>query len=441
MADPASRTDKTSTRRIRIQSITDVAETQMCCGCGVCASAQPDEITIVDDFSVGRRPLVSAGADTGVALSVCPGIGLTQGKKPPGAIDELWNDWGPVLRLWEGHASDPEIRFAGSSGGAASALAIHSLENSGFSGVVHTAARADEPILNQTVMSTNRTEILSRTGSRYSPASPADGMQLIMAGESQSVFIGKPCDVAGARSLAAIRPQLADKLGLTIAVFCAGTPSTNGTLEMLSSMGVAPDQVESLRYRGNGWPGLTTATSSDADGNLQQSTLTYAESWGEILQSHRQWRCHLCFDHTGEFADISVGDPWYRDLQPGEAGSSLIVARTQRGLEAIEAAMSAGAIEAHEVGPEILVSSQPNLLVTRGSVWARIRTLRLLGFPAPRNVGVKLRHLWFRGLSLKARVRSVTGTVRRVKRRGLHRRRPVQPHEPATGHSGLTQST
>jgi len=286
------------------------------------------------------------------------------------------------------------------------------------------------------VLSTNRDQILSRTGSRYSPASPADGMPLIEAQESQSVFIGKPCDVAGAMSLAAVRPRLADKLGLTIAVFCAGTPSTNGTLAMLESMGISPDQVESVRYRGNGWPGLTTAVTSDADGNRREDTLTYAESWGKILQSHRQWRCHLCFDHTGEFADISVGDPWYRDLQPDEPGSSLIIARTQRGLRAVEAALANGAIEAHSVGPEILVASQPNLLITRGSVWARILTLRLLGFPAPRNSGVKLRHLWFRGLSMEARVRSITGTMRRVKRRGLNHRRPVEPHEPATGSTG-----
>ena len=40
----------------------------------------------------------------------------------------------------------------------------------------------------------------------------------------------------------------------------------------------------------------------------------YAEAqynWGGTLQAHRRWRCRVCADHTGAFADISVGDPWH----------------------------------------------------------------------------------------------------------------------------------
>lgn len=50
--------------------------------------------------------------------------------------------------------------------------------------------------------------------------------------------------------------------------------------------------------------------------------MTYADSWA-YLQRYRQWQRYICPDHTGEFADVAVGDPWYREVQAGEAGTSL----------------------------------------------------------------------------------------------------------------------
>jgi hypothetical protein len=68
----------------------------------------------------------------------------------------------------------------------------------------------------------------------------------------------------------------------------------------------------------------------DGDGTRAESEgITYAEGWGRILQSERRWRCRVCADHTGAFADISVGDPWHAPPEGDtDAGRSLIVART-----------------------------------------------------------------------------------------------------------------
>ncbi|NHC45874.1 coenzyme F420 hydrogenase [Motilibacter sp. K478] len=393
---------------------------------------------MVDDLAAGRRPLQllpASSSSTRAALRACPGAALAHDPQavPANADPGLLPGWGPVLEIWEGYAGDPELRYAGSSGGAASALALHLVESGGAAGVIHTAARADAPLLNETVISTSRDEVLARAGSRYAPASPCDGLAAAdragTSGAAPYVFIGKPCDVAGAAKAATERPGLREGVALTIGVFCAGTPSTAGTLELVQRMGFAqPQDVESIRYRGNGWPGEAVAVGT-RDGEKYEASFSYADSWGAVLQRHRQWRCHVCLDHTGEFADVSVGDPWYREVEPGEPGRSLVVVRTERGRRAVAAARASGALVLERVANDVLPRSQPNLVRTRGAVWGRIATMRLLGLPAPRYRHMPAFRSWLRDLTPRDKARSFVGTARRIRARGM--RRPATVSESA----------
>ncbi|MCP3919074.1 MAG: coenzyme F420 hydrogenase [bacterium] len=387
---------------------------------------------MVDDLDRGRRPLVQEGSDTGEALEVCPGKGLEHTFDRDGSewIEELVDGWGPVLEMWEGFAADDEVRWLASSGGAATALALHALEHEDHHGVLHVAAREDVPYLNQTVLSRSRAELLAATGSRYAPASPCDGLQRVEDAPAPCVFVGKPCDVAGAAAAARKRPALADNLGLTIAIFCAGTPSTRGTLEMARAMGVdEPEAIDSVRYRGKGWPGGAEVT-TEVDGAARTERMSYGASWGKILQKHRQWRCYVCADHTGEFADIAVGDPWYREIPPDEPGRSLVVVRTERGRQFVRAAVASGALQLERVSPDLLPASQMNLLHTRGAVWGRSLACRMLGAAAPVYRNMATGRIWLRHLSLKQRAQSIYGTFKRVFTKRLREPAPVVPFEP-----------
>jgi len=413
-----------------IGGIRDVAERHLCTGCGVCAYLQPEAISMVDDLDRGRRPLVRGEEATDEALAACPGVGLEHHREdlPAESLPPLLREWGPVLEVWEGWAVDPELRLAASSGGAASALALWAVERGGMHGVLHIAAREDVPWLNRTVLSRSRAELLAATGSRYAPASPCDGLQRVEDAPAPCVFIGKPCDVAATRAARRLRPRLDERLGLTIGIFCAGTPSTRGTLEMIRALGVTdPDEVASVRYRGDGWPGSAVVEARGPDGVAHRASMSYAESWGGILQKHRQWRCYVCADHTGEFADVAVGDPWYRPLGPDEPGQSLVLVRSERGRRAVADAVAAGYLRLERRGPEIVPASQPNLLRTRGAIWGRILVLRLLGAAAPRYTGLSMARAWWRELSLREKASSIAGTARRVFRKGLRRRAPVRP--------------
>jgi len=422
----------------RIVSIDDVVSRQLCTGCGACAYMEPGRYKMDNSLSYGMRPFlhVSPVPETKQGLEVCPGVRLSHPdgfSEKEGIIQDLVEGWGPVYGVWEGYATDEEIRYSAASGGAASALALYCLEREGMAGVLHTAAKKDARYLNETVMSKCRTDILASTGSRYAPASPAEGLKQIEDAKSQCVFIGKPCDVAAVQNARVLKPKLDENLGLVIGFFCAGVPSTKGTLDLLKVCGVDDlARLKDLRYRGNGWPGVWVVRYLNHQGKEESRQMSYAESWG-FLEKYRQWRCYICPDHTGEFADIAVGDPWYREVQAGEPGKSLIVARTKHGLKILKAAQAAGYVVLESDSASLLPRSQPNLLSGRGSVWGRLLTLRLFGVAAPRYRGFQLFRTWFDHLVFRQKIQSIVGTGRRIFTKKLKKRIQMVRWRPPSG--------
>ena len=209
-------------------SLEQIVDRHLCMGCGTCAAARPDLVTMVDTEKHGRRPRLKPGADPSVTRALaglCPGREIRLA--PPRDYDEA--AWGPVLEVWEGHAVDPELRYRGSSGGAVSALALHGIESGAAAGVVQVAARTDRPLLNETVISGSRQEVLAAAASRYAPASPCEKLADVRAADGKHIFVGKPCDVAGAQQLMKSDQKLRSRVGLTISIFCAGTPSKAAT--------------------------------------------------------------------------------------------------------------------------------------------------------------------------------------------------------------------
>lgn len=418
-----------------IQSIEDITASQLCCGCGACAWASPDTLEMIDDKENGRRPMRHQSASDSThepaAMDVCPGFQLEHQAWPDGVVEALLAGWGPVLEVWEGWASDQTLRWNGSSGGGASAVAWACMQVMNYHGVLHIAQRQDIAILNETVMSRSLEELRNRAGSRYAPASPCDRLDLIEKADGPCVMIGKPCDIAAAQRARRHSQALDRNLGLTVGIFCAGTPNLKATMLLLKRLGIEDwRELETLRYRGEGWPGLMKATRNNGEAS---DAITYAQGWGEILQKHRQWRCYICPDHTGEFADIAVGDPWYREIEQGERGSSLFVIRTPRGKAAFEAALNAGLIEATRCDPQLLPKSQPNLLNTRGAMAGRLLALRLAGAAVPKFKGFVLWRFWWSKLSFKQKLQSFFGTLRRVGRKGLTKPRTFErwtPNQP-----------
>ncbi len=383
-------------------------------GCGACVPACPEKaLTMVDIRQQGLRPVIDSEKckKCGECLKVCPGIEITDHPSEQTAVAELSQSWGNVLEVWEGYALDSEIRYKSSSGGAVTALALYCLENEEASNVLHIGSHPELPLQNTVFLSKTRQELIARIGSRYSPAAPCEKLDWINDSQDKCVLIGKPCDIAALRKSQKQNEQLRDRISLSISIFCAGTPSTEGTYNILEKLEVDADQVEKFRYRGYGWPGMTTVKIKDSDDRMEQ--LSYQQSWDEILSRYTQFRCRLCPDSTGQLADIACGDPWYRQIRDDEQGFSLILVRTERGREILHRAVENGYLKLERAAWDIVPKSQKALLERRRHLWGRLLTLRLMGIPVPRFVGFNLFNNWL-ALGIIEKIRSFCGTFKRI---------------------------
>jgi len=406
---------------MQLRNVQDVTEWGLCIGCGACAYICPENITLINVLNEGIRPKLAQSpcGECDDCLKVCPGINVVHSTERDrgNVIPGLMKSWGPVLEVWEGYAADPEMRYAGSSGGLASAIALYCIEKGEMHGLLHIGPDEKTPLKNKTVLSISREEIVARTGSRYAPASPCDGLAMVAAAPDPCVFIGKPCDVTAVTLARSLRSELAENMGVTIGIFCAGTPSSQGTLDLLEKQGIDPETVEEVRYRGKGWPGKFSVKIKGEEASRE--VMTYMDSWG-FLQQYRPYRCHLCPDPTSEFADIACGDPWYRSIEEGQPGQSMALVRTERGREILRGAIDAGYVILKKADPSILENSQREVLRKRGAVWGRILAMKFFGIPTPKLQGFSLFQNW-RRLSFKQKIQSTIGTARRIILRRYYR--------------------
>lgn len=396
--------------------IESVVDNGLCMGCGGCVSAigRPDLRMAMAPEGYLRPTSVALSAEEEKTLkAVCAGRSIRHdaGNRQEGSVYHPL--WGPITTVATGYAVDPEVRYRGSSGGVLSALAIALVESGEVDFVLSTSADPDDPLGNATMPRRSRADVLAAAGSRYAPSAPLARVEEYLAAGSRFAFVGKPCDVATLRRMARHDSRIDRQVPYMLAFFCAGVPGRHGTLAVLGALGVAPDDVSRFQYRGDGWPGLTRARRHDGS----EESMDYNGSWGGILNRHLQFRCKICPDGTGEFADIACADAWYgKDGYPDFSerdGRSLIVTRTTAGQRLLDMAVGEVRIETASLDIGEIARMQPyqvsrksNALARSAALWAKRRI-------GPRYGGLSLLRLAM-GTRLMEQARNFVGTFRRA---------------------------
>lgn len=387
----------------------------MCSGCGLCAGISEGAIAMAMQPPGFARPVargpVSAATERVIADS-CPGARVA----PWAADPDRHPYWGAARLTMTGQAVDPAVRFAGASGGALSALAIHAIESGLVDRVLHVEADPDDPTGNRLRWSRDRDEVLAGAGSRYAASSPLEVIDAALAEGGTFAFIGKPCDASALRQLGRHDPRVAERIPLILSFYCGGLPSRAGAHRVVRAMGLEPDAVTAFRYRGNGWPGLTVAETRDG----RSATMRYADSWGAHLSREVQFRCKICPDAVGGVADIACADAWYGDANgypsfEEQDGRSLIQARSEAGAALVRAALAARAITAEPLAEAEIDRMQPSQANRKRLIVARTTACRAVGRSVPVMRGLDVGKA-ARRAPLGLQLRNSMGTLLRILR-------------------------
>ncbi len=400
-------------------AVEEIVRFGLCIGCGLCESvAGSRRVSLAMTAAGCERPIVHEALDADTLRrigAVCPGIGVRGADRSRLPRHGVTHDavWGPIARVVRCHASDEDVRFRGSSGGALTALAQFLLASGRVALVVHVAASRAAPMRSSGHVSFDRASVLEAAGSRYGPAAPLRSLCEILDGGRPFALVGKPCDVAAARSLARVDPRADAQMRYALAMVCGGASTLGPSRAALSRFGVGERELALFRYRGHGNPGATALETADG----RRFELTYDEMWGGDEASWQlQSRCKVCPDAIGEAADIVAGDAFPGGVPPVDAdGSGALIVRTAAGIELFDAAVRAGALTVVEpLAIRRLDDFNPHQVAKKRAVGARLVGVRAAGGRVPRARGLRIARLALAG-SPRANLAELRGAFRRVR--------------------------
>jgi len=363
----------------------------LCTGCGLCASLAGRDQLEMQLTSYGQiRPREREKLDAATLeeiQAICPGIRVIgPGASQVASAKNMHPVWGPIRSLHRGWATDEAVRFRAAAGGSMTALGIFLLESRKVDSILHVRASSSKPMLTDAQISSTAEEVMSGAQSRYGPAAPLVHVHRLLDEGRRFALFGKPCDVAAIRNLARIDSRVEEQIPYCLTIFCGGIPTLHTARKIASHHGVAEDEVEVFRWRGNGWPGPTHV--EDRGGRTYD--LTYDQTWFDPSQGWKydiQFRCKICPDAIGELADVSCPDSWVmkegKPTHEEAPGVNVLVARTERGERLVAEAAAAGAIELAPFTVAQLDAMHGDHLPRKLENPLRVAALRVMGEPAP----------------------------------------------------------
>jgi coenzyme F420 hydrogenase subunit beta len=372
-------------------SVGRVVASDLCIGCGLCEAVTNGRVTMMMTPAGSLRPSPVDGftaEEEAAVLAACPGVVAEAREDSPPARNLVWGGYRSMAMAW---AADPEIRFAGSSGGVLTALGGHLLQSGRVAFVLHVGPDPERPSRTRWVISETPDAVLANTGSRYGPTAPLAGLSAALDRCKPFAIIAKPCDLGAVHRYAAVDPRVDELCIVRLALVCGGQSRLTKTTALLDRFGIAESDVAKLRYRGNGNPGSTHV--STVTGETHEAT--YLEMWGDEAGWDLETRCKLCPDSLGECADVAALDTWPGGAPTGEdAGFNAIVVRTATGAELVAGAADAGELEIGDaLGPAQLDDFQPHQVRKKRALASRYEGVALAGVEPIETIGLRVDEL------------------------------------------------
>ena len=335
------------------QTIEWVVEGGLCTQCGWCVPNCPTQAIVQCETPSGYLfPRVEADKCTlcGLCDSICSGWHLAAG------IRDQKNDSfkGPVLGAFCGYATDSEVRSRSQSGGIVSALLCYQLESGCIDRALVSRMPRDGSLRPFASFARTSDQVLSAGGSKYCPIHFGSELRWDMKNSESISIVGTSCQIQTIRNAQARLKEKQRRVWLTIGLFCDRILSHLAIDQLCEKAGCAMADVADFHYRSKerrGWPGEVRIEEKSG-----QEHFLPAQERIRTKDTFTPARCRVCFDKMNVLADIAVGDAY--GLRTDKRGYSVILARTEKGADALEAAENAGLIVLEPVESEAVFRGQ-----------------------------------------------------------------------------------
>ena len=350
----------------------EVIECGLCTRCGTCIGICPTETLAYEDGRVvdSRQACVQCG----MCNTVCPG------KEFP--MDE-WSDrlfqkpydtrklFGIYQGIYTACVHDEEIRTKGSSGGIVTQLLISLLESHQIEGAVVVREKKNEPFRFESMIVTSTEQIVEAAQSKYVVLPVNQVIRDIRKSGKKIAYVGLPCQVQGMRKAMADHAWLAKQVVVLISLFCGFNMEEEASEYLIAKSKIKKSQITKLRYRHK--RGKETGFYIEAAGERNFFISKHGYTFMNLIFSPK--RCWQCYDYSGEFADISVGDAWEKG-----SGYSRVIVRTQTGSEILKMLEKQGKIHAESCDESSIIKTQKKV-VTYKKQQIAVREKRMKNFP------------------------------------------------------------
>lgn len=301
----------------------EVIDRELCTCCGTCIGVCP-----VDTLGFADGEVKDVGGrcvQCGSCNAVCPGKEFPMDEWME-ALFQTGYDTGRLFGVYQGIYNacpkDDKIRAAGSSGGMVTHILTALLEAGSIDGAVAVREKQDEPYRFESFIAVDREQILSAAQSKYVLIPVNQVIRKIRQSGKRIAYVGLPCQIHGMRKAMKHDARLAGQIVVLISLFCGFNMTEEATEYLIAKSRIKKSEIEMLKYRQR--KGDRTGFYIRGKQGKEFFVSKHGYTFMNLLFSPK--RCWKCFDYSGEFADISVGDAWEKG-----AGFSRVIVRTQVG--------------------------------------------------------------------------------------------------------------
>jgi coenzyme F420 hydrogenase subunit beta len=271
------------------------------------------------------------------------------------------------------YSTNLAFREMAASGGTTTALLADLLQTKMIEGalvcksVVNDAGRPRPEFF----IATSESDLLSAQGSKYcSVFFSSKALPLIREFAKTVAVVALPCDTKILREAMRSDPVLQNLIVLIITPFCGHNSEPALTDHIIEKLRPGENQLVDFRYRTGHWRGELKATFED--NIIIQKPFSYFSIY-QNLYFFSQKKCHHCYDHTGYYSDLSVGDIWSYRMKDNPIKHNSLIVRTERANKIVSDAFSNNVLAGQKESIEAICEGQARSMPTHYNISARAK--------------------------------------------------------------------